>query len=144
MLHTPKFSHTPSEKQQLHHYTASARELFDYDLNGRTRNNGAKLIIKHFNTSVAQHFHPIKITTTWNALPSEVVSSRTVNSFKNGLDNTGQKIPQMSELTGSNHRRRAQCKCVQTVVGQRFAGNGPNCRSYYYYYYHCYYFLVTH
>ena len=49
--------------------------------------------------------------------------------------NTGQKIPKMSELTGSNHRCRAQFKRVQTVVGQRFAGNGPNCLSYYYYYY---------
>ena len=66
--------------------TASVRGLFDYDLNDRTRNNEAKLIVKHFNTSVAQHFYPIKITTTWNALPSEVVSSRTVNSFKNSLD----------------------------------------------------------
>ena len=33
--------------------TASARGLFDYDLNNRTRNNGVKLIVKHFNTSVA-------------------------------------------------------------------------------------------
>ena len=66
--------------------TASARGLFDYDLNDRTRNNGAKLIVKHFNTSVAQHFYPIKITTTWNALPNKVVTSRTVNSFKNSLD----------------------------------------------------------
>ena len=53
--------------------TASARGLFDYDLSDRTRNNGAKLIVKHFNTSVAQHFYPIKITTTLNALPNEVV-----------------------------------------------------------------------
>ena len=66
--------------------TASARGLFDYDLNDRTRNNGAKLGVKHFNTSVAQHFYPIKITTTWNALPNEVVSSRRVISFKNSLD----------------------------------------------------------
>ena len=66
--------------------TARARGLFDYDLNDRTRNNGAKLIVKHFNTSVAQHFYPIKITTTWNALSNEVVTSRTVNSFKNSLD----------------------------------------------------------
>ena len=66
--------------------TASARGLFDYDLRDRTRNNRAKLIVKHFNTSVAQHFYPIKITTTWNALQNEVVTSRTVNSFKNSLD----------------------------------------------------------
>ena len=36
----------------------------------------------------------------------------------------------MFELTGSNHRCRAQFKCAQTVVGQRFAGNGPNGLSY--------------
>ena len=29
-----------------------ARGFLDYDLNDRTRNNGAKLIVKHFNTSV--------------------------------------------------------------------------------------------
>ena len=40
--------------------TASARGLFDYDLKDRTRNNGAKLIVKHLNTSVAQHFYPLK------------------------------------------------------------------------------------
>ena len=65
---------------------ASVRALFDYNLSDRTRNNGAKLIVNHFNTSVAQHFYPIKTTTTCNAQPNKVVSSRTVNSFKNGLD----------------------------------------------------------
>ena len=39
----------------------------------------------------------------------------------------------MSELTGSNQRCRAQFKCVQIVVDQRFGGNGPNGLSYYYY-----------
>ena len=66
--------------------TASARRLFDYYHNDRTRNNGAKLIVKHFNTLFAHHFYPIKIITTWNALPNEVISCRTVNSFKNSLD----------------------------------------------------------
>ena len=40
----------------------------------------------------------------------------------------------MSELTGSNHRCRAQFKCAQTVIGHRFAGNSPNVVPYYYYY----------
>ena len=31
----------------------------------------------------------------------------------------------MSELTGSNHRCRAQFKCAQTVIGQCSAENGP-------------------
>ena len=54
-----------------------------------------------------------------------------------------QKIPQMSELTGSNHRCRAQIKCAQTVIGQRFAVNGPNGLSYDYYYYYYYYYPFT-
>ena len=44
--------------------TASARGLFDYDHNDRTRNKRSKLIVKHFNTSVAQHFYPILLPTT--------------------------------------------------------------------------------
>ena len=72
--------------QYLDEFTTDrARGLFDYDLNDRTGNNGAKIIVKHFNTSVAQHILPIKITSTRNALPSEAVSSRTVNSFKNSF-----------------------------------------------------------
>ena len=35
--------------------TVSARGIFDYDLNDKTRNNGGKFIVKHFNTLVAQH-----------------------------------------------------------------------------------------
>ena len=40
--------------------TASARGLFDYNLNERTWNNEEKRIVKHFNTSVAQHFYQSK------------------------------------------------------------------------------------
>ena len=57
--------------------TASARGLFDYDLNDRTRNNGAKLTVKHFNTSLPNTYNN-KTTTTRNALPNEIGSSRTV------------------------------------------------------------------
>ena len=117
----------------------------------RTRNNGAKLIVKHFNTSVAQHFYPIKITTIWNALPNEVVSSRTVNSFQNSLDkHWAENPPNVRVNWYSNHRCRAQFKCALTVVGQRFAGNGPNglsycCHYYYnYYYYYYYYYHLYH
>ena len=51
-----------------------------------TRNNGKQLIVKRFNALVAQHFFPINITTIWNALPYDVVKSRTVNTLKNRLD----------------------------------------------------------
>ena len=42
------------------------------------------------------------------------------------------------ELDDNIHR--AQFKCAQTVVGQLFAGNGPNGLSYDYYYYYYYYY----
>ena len=64
----------------------SATGLFDKDFNDRTRNNGKKLIVKRFNTSGAQNFLPINIATTWNALPFDVINSRTVNTFKNRPD----------------------------------------------------------
>ena len=120
-------------KYQNRFTTASARGLFDYDHNDRTRNNGVKLIVKHFNTSVAQHFYPIKITTTWNALPSEVVSSRTMNSFKNSFYKHWAENPEISELTGEIIDA---FKFVQTVVSRRFAGSRPNGLSYYYCYYY--------
>ena len=41
---------------------------------------------------IFHHFYRIKITTTRNAQPNEVVSSRTVNSFKNSLDKHWQKM----------------------------------------------------
>ena len=68
--------------------------LFDYDFNDRTRNNGNKLIEKRFNTSVAEHFFLINITTIWNSLPYNVVNSRTVNTFKNHLDAHWEDNPQ--------------------------------------------------
>ena len=66
--------------------TAIARGLSAYDLNDSTRNKRAVLIVKHYTSSAAEHFYPITITATWNALPTEIVSRRTVNFFKNRLD----------------------------------------------------------
>ena len=67
--------------------TASARGLFDYDLNDRKGNNGAiKTYCKIFQYISCPTLLPIKITTTWNALPNEVVTSKTVYSFKISLD----------------------------------------------------------
>ena len=60
--------------------------IFDRDENERLRNNGLKLKVKRFNTTVAQHFFPIEIPRVWNRLPNNVVESESVNQFKNRLD----------------------------------------------------------
>ena len=94
---------------------ATARGLFDRDFNDRTRNNGEKFIVKRFNTSLAQHFDPIKITTTWNALPSDIVSSRKVNTFKNRLDQHWEWIPQVCEPP-SNYDLHFKCNMQTNIL----------------------------
>ena len=86
--------------------------LFDYDFNDRAQNNGKKLIVKRFNTSVAQHFFPFNITTTWNALPYDVVDSGTVNTFKNHLNAHWEDNPQICWSTGL-----ARMKLWVTILG---------------------------
>ena len=83
--------------------------LFDYDVNDRTRNNWKKLIVKRFKTSVAQHFFFINITTTWNALPYDVVNGRTVNTVKNRLNAHRVDNPPDVRLTGNTD-------CVPSLV----------------------------
>ena len=61
----------------------------------------SQIVVKHFNTSVVQHFAKQRLTTTCNAPPGQVVSSRTVNSFENSLDKHLAENRPMSELTGS-------------------------------------------
>jgi len=65
---------------------ASPEGLFDRDYNPRNRNNGQKLQLKPFRTSVAENFFPMKMPTIWNRLPYDVVNSNNVNTFKNRLD----------------------------------------------------------
>jgi hypothetical protein len=72
---------------------ASPTGLFDLNDEPRNRNNGQKLIVKRFNTSVAENFFPIKIANVWNRLPSAVVNCNTVNAFKNNLDKHWQSHP---------------------------------------------------
>ena len=98
--------------------TASARRFFDYDLNDRTRNNGAKLIVKHLNTSVAQHFYPIKITSIWNAQPSEVVNSEL---FQEQLGQTlGRKSPnclcELGAIIDVVHTSRVRKQSLASVL----------------------------
>ena len=52
----------------------------------RTRNNGTKLIVQKVNTSVAQHLPNYSKNNVECSTKCKVVSSRTVNSFKNHLD----------------------------------------------------------
>ena len=60
--------------------------LFIRNENSITRNNGFKLIGKRFRSDIAKHFLTNRIVKIWNLLPADVVSSKTINQFKNKLD----------------------------------------------------------
>ena len=51
-----------------------------------TRNNGYKLRGKRFRSDVAKNFFANRVVNDWNALPSHVVGSPSINAFKNNLD----------------------------------------------------------
>jgi len=53
---------------------------------GRTRNNGYKLELKRYNGDLCGNFFSYKICSRWNALPSDVVNSDSVEQFKTRLD----------------------------------------------------------
>ena len=53
---------------------------------GRTRNNGYKLELKRYNGDLCGNFFSYKICSSWNALPSDVVNSDSVEQFKTRLD----------------------------------------------------------
>ncbi|KAF2347801.1 hypothetical protein FHG87_021443 [Trinorchestia longiramus] len=60
--------------------------LFERASNVRTRNKAQKLMLRNFKISQAMNFFPVKITATLNQLLENIVSARTVKTFKNRLD----------------------------------------------------------
>ena len=57
------------------------------------RGHSLKLQKQYTRTKVRKHFFTNRIVDTWNALPEEVVTAKTLNSFKNKL----RSLPQGQE-----------------------------------------------
>jgi len=60
--------------------------FFEFDTNRSTRGHSLKLKKKRFNTELRQHFFTDRIINLWNSLDGKIVSSTSLNSFKNGLE----------------------------------------------------------
>jgi len=58
----------------------------DLDATSTLRGHSLKMKKHHTNKSVRKHFFSERVVNHWNALPEEVVSSPTLNTFKNRLD----------------------------------------------------------
>lgn len=64
-----------------------ASKLFTVDMDSRTRSNGLKLKKgKRPNLDITKNFYTFKIINEWNSLPTSVVNSETINTFKVRLD----------------------------------------------------------
>lgn len=63
-------------------------QFFKFRENANTRGNSMKVYKPRLKKSIQQrvNFFSIRIVNAWNALPDEVISAQTVNSFKNRLD----------------------------------------------------------
>lgn len=66
--------------------TTTTNSLLELNTESNTRGHPFKLAKKSFNTTVFQHFFTNRVINLWNSLPEDVVTSGTVNIFKNSLD----------------------------------------------------------
>ena len=64
----------------------TTHNLFCIDTDKRTRSHPFKLHKTRFNTTKFQHFFTNRIINTWNSLPKHVVTSDSLNTFKNKVD----------------------------------------------------------
>ena len=65
------------------------------DRDGTTRSNEYNITSKRFRSDEAKHFFFNRIVNVWNALPAQVVSSNTVDTFKNRLDKYLSSVPNL-------------------------------------------------
>ena len=66
--------------------------FFEFDTNRSTRGHSLKLKKKRFNTKLRQHFFTDKIINLWNSLDEQIVSSTSLNCFKNGLEQLRKQV----------------------------------------------------
>ena len=68
------------------HDPLTTNNLLTFEKNSKTRSNGFKIVKVQTNSNPFKNFFTNRIVNSWNSLPASVVSSETVNSFKNALD----------------------------------------------------------
>ena len=74
----------------------NVNQYFSLDRSNLTRRqNSFKIIGKRFNSNEAKHFFFNRVVNVWNSLPSSVVDSETVLTFKNSLDKFLENNPQL-------------------------------------------------
>ena len=61
-------------------------DFFEFSVGGRTRGHKFKMMKKHVKSKVRQCSFSQRVISEWNKLPSFVIDSPSVNSFKSNLE----------------------------------------------------------
>ena len=71
-------------------------DYLNVDERNITRNNGYKIIGKHFRSEEAKHYFFNRVVNVWNSLPAQVVNSDTLETFKNRVDKHLATVPHLT------------------------------------------------
>ena len=63
------------------------KEMFELNRNDAIRGHKFKIKVNHSRTRLRQTFFTNRVVEHWNQLPENIVSSSTLNIFKNSIDN---------------------------------------------------------
>ena len=66
--------------------SATTKDLFTLSNDDGLRGHGLKLKVKRSNTNLSLNLFTNRMTKTRNSLPSDIISSETLNAFKNSID----------------------------------------------------------
>jgi len=89
-------------------YDSNVSLHLDRSVGNRTRGNSLKLCTKRFHYDLRKNTFTVRVINIWNSLPDSVVLAKTLNTFKNKLDNFWQnqevKYNYKASLTGIGNR----------------------------------------
>ena len=93
--------------------------FFEFDTSRNTRGHSLKLKKKRFNTELRQHFFTDRIINLWNSLDEQIVSSTSLNYFKNGLEKLRKQRKLMGHTQSCFGYWSPEAEPVPTLVSPR-------------------------
>ena len=67
-------------------YAGNSDTLLPLEKESRTRGNSQKLKKQRFNTTIRKQFFSLRVTDYWNGLSDDIITSKSLNIFKNKID----------------------------------------------------------
>ena len=67
-------------------YAVNSDTLVPLEKESRTRGNSQKLKKQSFNTTIKKQFFCLRVTGYWNGLSDNIITSKSLNIFKNKID----------------------------------------------------------